>query len=80
MMQASAACGLFDFSLANKPVGYTRRRFRFYKAIVESINFKQKICQCRGADVKDGHSFNVRYDNLVLGPGQGCVASRQQLG
>ncbi|GAM89181.1 hypothetical protein ANO11243_072180 [Dothideomycetidae sp. 11243] len=71
---ASAACGLFDFRLAEEPI---RRRGRsqltYYKATAESVDFKKKTIRCRHA-VEDlargkGKTFTVKYDRLVIAPG-----------
>lgn len=71
---ASAACGLFDFRLAEEPV---RRRHRtgleYYKAIAESIDFDKRIITCRPAvddlDRVREDQFKVSYDKIVLAPG-----------
>lgn len=80
---ASAACGLFNFRLAEEPV---RRRSRtdlhFYKAVATHIDFATRTIRCRG-DVKlgdgdpniqaalprDNGAFDVRYDKLCIAPG-----------
>lgn len=70
--QASAACGLFDFSLAEEPVRRKSKRQEYYQARVESIDFDKKICKCRGVyglEGGEGKAFNVSYDRLVLAPG-----------
>ncbi|KAK1979550.1 hypothetical protein LZ30DRAFT_596634 [Colletotrichum cereale] len=68
---ASAACGLFDFRLAEEPV---RRRHRaeqaYYKAVAEGIDFDRRVVRCRADD--DGASsasFEVRYDKICIAPG-----------
>ncbi|KJX92937.1 FAD/NAD(P)-binding domain-containing protein [Zymoseptoria brevis] len=73
---ASAACGIFDFSVAEEPVRRQSRRITFYKARVESVDFDGKTCACRSeCDVQDGDSrrFDVSYDRLILAPG--CVTN-----
>ena len=70
---ASAACGLFDFRLAEEPV---RRRSRtglnYYKAIAERIDLDKRIITCRPS-VSDlsrtPETFQVSYDKIVLAPG-----------
>lgn len=81
---ASAACGLFNFRLAEEPV---RRRHRtalqYYKAVATHIDFATRTIRCR-TDVKladgdpnaqssaatpDNADFEVRYDKLCIAPG-----------
>ncbi|PNS17840.1 hypothetical protein CAC42_17 [Sphaceloma murrayae] len=70
---ASAACGLFDFRLAEEPV---RRRHRtelkYYKAWAEKIDLDKHTITCRHAVEDLGSSperFSVKYDRIVLAPG-----------
>ncbi|KAG8630291.1 hypothetical protein KVT40_001910 [Elsinoe batatas] len=70
---ASAACGLFDFRLAEEPI---RRRHRtdlqYYKAWAESIDLDKRLITCRHAVDDLGRMqerFTVKYDKLVLAPG-----------
>jgi len=70
---ASAACGLFDFRLAEEPV---RRRSRsdlkYYKARAESIDLDKRIITCRPSvsDLNRGSdTFEVKYDKIVLAIG-----------
>ncbi len=72
ILQASAACGLFDFSLAEEPIRHKSKNISYYKARVESIDLKSKVCKCRSAcDLDQGNTrqFDVAYDRLVLAPG-----------
>lgn len=70
---ASAACGMFDFRLAEEPV---RRRGRsalsYYKAMAEDIDMDKRVITCR-PDVGDlgrtGDVFTVKYDKIVIAPG-----------
>ncbi|TQN65355.1 putative NADH dehydrogenase [Colletotrichum shisoi] len=70
---ASAACGLFNFRLAEEPV---RRKHRtdqdYYKAIAEDIDFEKRIVRCK-TDAptanEDPTSFEVRYDKICIAPG-----------
>ncbi|OLN96311.1 putative NADH dehydrogenase [Colletotrichum chlorophyti] len=70
---ASAACGLFNFRLAEEPV---RRKHRteqlYYKALAQSIDFDKCIVKCR-TDARTGNEdptdFDVRYDKLCIAPG-----------
>ena len=70
--KASAACGLFDFSLAEEPVRRKSKRQEYYQARVETIDFESKVCKCRaahGLDEGEGRTFDVSYDRLILAPG-----------
>ncbi|GJD03081.1 pyridine nucleotide-disulfide [Colletotrichum higginsianum] len=70
---ASAACGLFNFRLAEEPV---RRKHRtdqdYYKAIAEDIDFEKRIVRCK-TDAptanEDPTYFEVRYDKICIAPG-----------
>ena len=68
---ASAACGLFDFSVAEEPIRRRNRRVQYLKARVEAIDFEHKACTCRSAcgDVGDERQFELGYDKLILAPG-----------
>ena len=72
MTKASAACGLFEFSIAEEPVRHKSKDITYYKGRVEGIDFKSKLCKCRAACEVDGGSarqFDVSYDRLILAPG-----------
>lgn len=70
---ASAACGLFNFRLAEEPVRRkSRTEVQYFKATAENIDFDNRIIQCRTAAAVDGEapsSFDVRYDKLCIAPG-----------
>ena len=70
---ASAACGLFNFYLAEEPVRSKYRRCRFIKANVLDINFDARSVRCAPAFEDDesvsNDIFNLDYDFLVLAPG-----------
>ncbi|GAB7346969.1 hypothetical protein MBLNU459_g2022t1 [Dothideomycetes sp. NU459] len=69
---ASAACGLFNFRLAEEPVRRRRRAAVLYhKAVAEDIDFEKRIIQCRPSvsDLERGGSFQVKYDKIVIAPG-----------
>lgn len=72
---ASAACGLFNFYLAEEPVRSKSRKFKFVKANVESVNFASQKVSCAPAFDDDDEIrqqlFDVSYDYLILAPG--CV-------
>lgn len=80
---ASAACGLFNFRLAEEPVRRKRRHeVRYYKAIAEDIDFEKRVIRCKaeahiggggGGDENDSSSspttFEVKYDKICIAPG-----------
>lgn len=72
---ASAACGLFNFYLAEEPVRSKSRRCRFIKANVLDVDFDARKVHCapafEGDDVVSNQSFHLEYDHLVLAPG--CI-------
>lgn len=72
---ASAACGLFNFYLAEEPVRSKYRKCTFLKANVESIDFTSRKVQCAPAFEDDAEMreqrFELEYDYLLLAPG--CV-------
>ncbi|KAF7186403.1 putative NADH dehydrogenase [Pseudocercospora fuligena] len=73
---ASAACGLFDFSLAEEPIRHKSKRINYFKATVQSVDFQNRICRCRSeCDAHDGkqRQFEITYDRLVLAPG--CITN-----
>ncbi|KAF9876560.1 pyridine nucleotide-disulfide [Colletotrichum karsti] len=71
---ASAACGLFNFRLAEEPV---RRKSRtdmdYYKAVAEDIDFEKRVIRCRSDAQTGSHEeparFDVKYDKLCIAPG-----------
>ncbi|KAK5682461.1 hypothetical protein LTS10_005589 [Elasticomyces elasticus] len=67
---ASAACGLFSFSLAEESIRHKRRAVRLIQARVRDIDFEKKICSCNPAfpELAD-QSFDVSYDTVVVAPG-----------
>lgn len=72
---ASAACGLFNFYLAEEPIRSKSRDITYLKANVLSISFSSRSVTCApafddDADVRD-QRFETAYDYLLLAPG--CV-------
>ncbi|KAG8160923.1 hypothetical protein KVR01_009187 [Diaporthe batatas] len=70
---ASAACGLFNFRLAEEPI---RRKHRtdveYYKAVALDIDFDKRVIRCKTAAEVDGEDpkhFDVEYDKLCIAPG-----------
>lgn len=72
---ASAACGLFNFYLAEEPVRSKTRKCRFIKANVLGVDFGARRVQCAPAFEDDeaisNENFDLEYDYLILAPG--CV-------
>ena len=74
---ASAACGLFNFYLAEDSVrSKSRSAIRFVKANVTGVDFARRACACTPAfDDEPADTaladFELAYDILVLAPG--CV-------
>ncbi|KAL8807462.1 MAG: hypothetical protein Q9200_004645 [Gallowayella weberi] len=72
---ASAACGLFNFYLAEEPVRSKTRKCRFIKANVLDVEFGAKKVHCAPAfeddDAVSNEEFDLEYDYLVLAPG--CI-------
>lgn len=71
---ASAACGVFNFYLAEDSVrSKSRQKLHFVKAVVSDIDFDKKLCKCTPAfdDEEILSEFDVNYDILILAPG--CV-------
>jgi NADH:ubiquinone reductase (non-electrogenic) len=70
---ASAACGLYDFSLVETPIRRTGKNIKFLKAVVEGINFKAKTLQCTPAFPDEValpvDKFELSYDIVVIAPG-----------
>ncbi|ROW01210.1 hypothetical protein VSDG_02812 [Cytospora chrysosperma] len=70
---ASAACGLFNFRLAEEPVRRKgRTELEYYKAIAHDIDFDKRIIRCKTAAEVDGEGpkdFDVKFDKLCIAPG-----------
>ena len=70
---ASAACGLFDFRLAEEPVRRQHRTdLKYYKASAESVDLDKRTVTCKSdVDELQRESFTLHYDKIVLAPGCG---------
>ena len=67
---ASAAAGLYDFSLVETPIRHTKKNIKFIKARVEAVDFGSKTCRCAPYfDDLGLESFELGYDHLILAPG-----------
>ncbi|KAK7753040.1 hypothetical protein SLS62_004989 [Diatrype stigma] len=81
---ASAACGLFNFRLAEEPVRRKRRHeVQYYKATAETIDFDKRVIRCKAAAWIEGeggggsgekphessNTFEVKYDKVCIAPG-----------
>lgn len=60
-------------SIVEVPVRHQTRDIRYIKAIVETIDFTSKICQCTPAFDEAPElapkKFDLTYDHLILAPG-----------
>lgn len=72
---ASAACGVFNFYLAEDSVrSKARAKQHFIKSNVIDIDFAKKVCRCAPAFEDDDEQlpeFDVEYDILIIAPG--CI-------
>lgn len=69
---ASAAVGLFNFSLAEEAVrSKSRKDLRFLKAVVSDVDFNKRVCKCTPAfdDGLQVDDFQIEYDHLIIAPG-----------
>ena len=67
---ASAACGLYDFSLVETPVRHEKSPIKFIQGKVRTIDFEKKTCRCRPFfDDLESQRFELSYDIIVLAPG-----------
>merc|ERR1711939_1195390 len=71
---ASAACGLFPFSLAEESIRAKGRHCDFIKANALDVDFEARQVQCEAAfdEKNDGfptRQFVLKYDKLVICPG-----------
>lgn len=77
---ASAACGLYDFSLVETPIRRTGKKIKFIKAVVKDIDFKAKTVKCVPAFpdkvALPVDKFNLDYDIVVIAPGVSTLIER----
>jgi NADH:ubiquinone reductase (non-electrogenic) len=73
---ASAACGLFNFRLAEEPVRRKHRTgLKYYNGYAQHIDFEKRIIKCRPAlpkslEMSKGDGiFDVQYDKICVAPG-----------
>ncbi|KAJ0110275.1 hypothetical protein J7T55_000708 [Diaporthe amygdali] len=70
---ASAACGLYDFSLVEAPIRHQNKDIRYIKASVDDVDFDKKVCKCKPAfdelPKTSPGEFDLSYDYLILAPG-----------
>ncbi|KAK7550223.1 hypothetical protein IWX49DRAFT_508962 [Phyllosticta citricarpa] len=70
---ASAACGLFNFRLAEEPVRRKKRAdVKYFKAIADDIDFEKRVIHCKTSTRigdEDPSNFEVRYDKVCIAPG-----------
>ncbi|KAL9094492.1 MAG: hypothetical protein Q9165_003342 [Trypethelium subeluteriae] len=70
---ASAACGLFNFRLAEEPIRRkSRTSVKYYKATAENIDLQKRVISCKAystlPEEEDSH-FDVSYDEIAIAPG-----------
>ena len=77
---ASAACGLYDFSLVETPIRRTGKKIKFIKAVVKDIDFKAKTVQCVPAFpdkvALPVDTFSLDYGIVVIAPGVSTLIVR----
>ena len=67
---ASAACGLYDFSIAETPIRRKSRDIKFIQGKVRTIDFEKKTCRCRPFfDGMEDERFELSYDYIIIAPG-----------
>lgn len=67
---ASAACGLYDFSLVETPVRHEKSPTNFIQGKVRTIDFEKKTCRCRPFfEGLEDERFELSYDIIILAPG-----------
>ncbi|MCJ1401697.1 hypothetical protein MMC11_004914 [Xylographa trunciseda] len=67
---ASAACGLYDFSLAEESIRRKSKRFKYIKAYVDNIDLDKKICFCHPEfEALADQKFEIAYDYVFIAPG-----------
>jgi NADH:ubiquinone reductase (non-electrogenic) len=71
---ASAACGLFDFRLAEEPIlRRSRVGLEHHMAIAENIDFDARSIRClpMAGKLAKPDPYTVTYDKLIISPGCG---------
>ncbi|KAL9098069.1 MAG: hypothetical protein Q9163_006197 [Psora crenata] len=67
---ASAACGLYDFSLVETPIRTPSSPIKYIQGKVRTIDFTRKICRCRPFFPElETERFELSYDIIILAPG-----------
>jgi NADH:ubiquinone reductase (non-electrogenic) len=81
---ASAACGIFDFRIAEEPVRRLSNEIVKYQVEVKRVDLQRRTIRCRPTIGSNGDArpasddslgadeegeFEVRYDKLILSPG-----------
>ena len=67
---ASAACGLYDFSLVETPVRHENSPVKYIQGKVRTIDFQKKTCRCRPFfNGLEDERFELSYDIIILAPG-----------
>jgi NADH:ubiquinone reductase (non-electrogenic) len=69
---ASAACGIFDFRIAEEPVRRRSRKLEKVQAEATDVDFDKQVVLCKSAITNfPEQSFEIKYDYLILAPGCG---------
>lgn len=75
---ASAACGIYDYSLVSEPIRHTSKHINFIKATVDAVDFDKKSIKCipsfKDLPIKE---FDLKYDVVVIAPGVSFVPSKK---
>ena len=70
---ASAACGLFNFRLAEEPIRrQSRTTVKYYKATAENIDLQNRVVSCKAFSSLPSEQidrFDVKYDEIAIAPG-----------
>ena len=67
---ASAAAGLYDFSLVEIPIRHSKKNIKYVKGRVQTVDFVGKKCVCTPFfDSLSIKEFELPYDFLLLAPG-----------
>lgn len=69
---ASAACGLFDFRLAEEPVRRKNRQgVHYHKAVAQHIDLENRVITCKPMveDLDRTKEFHLKYDKVIIAPG-----------
>jgi NADH:ubiquinone reductase (non-electrogenic) len=63
----STTVGTTEFRSIIEPIRHARKHLRFFHAVAEELDVRQKMVRCRGVD--GGVAFDIPYDVLVIAVG-----------